>query len=359
MGAGRGNGFGAACWRDLTEKQGASGSKAPTRAPSAREKPGHVGVGGRGNKALPGAKRQQRRRQPGKNRPVLAWPDGETKRCREQSANNGAVSPGKTGPCWRDRTEKQGVAGSKAPTKAPSARENPGPVGVGGRGNKALPGAKRQHGRRQPGKNLGLLAWPDEETRIRGEQGANMGAVSPGKTWACWRGRTEKQGFPRSEAPTMAPSARENPVRVGVTGRRNKVLPGAKRQQRRRQPGKNRSVLAWPDEEARLPEERGANMPCRATLIHAAFRKAEEIDDEKGEKGEFAVNSFYFGRKKEESDARRALASVHHFLPYAHTSLTWCFTLAKALIIRRGAPRRPRPAGHRLVRRGASPSSKP
>ena len=166
--------------------------------------------------------------------------------------------------------------------------------------------------------------------------------------------------MPGIEAPTWAPAAGMDSGRpVGVTGRRNKALPGAKRQQRRRQPGKNRSVLAWPDEEARLPEERGANMPCRATLIHAAFRKAEEIDDEKGEKGEFAVNSFYFGRKKEESDARRALASVHHFLPYAHTSLTWCFTLAKALIIRRGAPRRPRPAGHRLVRRGASPSSKP
>ena len=56
-------------------------------------------------------------------------------------------------------------------------------------------------------------------------------------------------------------------------------------------------------------------MSGRATLIHAVFRKAEEIDDEKGEKGEFAVNSFYLGRKMEESDARRARASVHHFLP--------------------------------------------
>ena len=39
------------------------------------------------------------------------------------------------------------------------------------------------------------------------------------------------------------------------------------------------------------------------------------IDGEKGEKGEFVVNSFYLGRKMEESDARRARASVHHFLP--------------------------------------------
>ena len=34
-------------------------------------------------------------------------------------------------------------------------------------------------------------------------------------------------------------------------------------------------------------------MSGRATLIHAAFRKSEEIDGEKGEKGEFAVNSFF------------------------------------------------------------------
>lgn len=47
-------------------------------------------------------------------------------------------------------------------------------------------------------------------------------------------------------------------------------------------------------------------MSGRATLIHAAFRKSEEIDGEKGEKGEFAVNSFYLGRIKKESDARMA-----------------------------------------------------
>lgn len=63
-------------------------------------------------------------------------------------------------------------------------------------------------------------------------------------------------------------------------------------------------------------------MSGRATLIHAAFRKSEEIDDEKGEKGEFAVNS-----------------------SFTRTMRTWCFTPTKALILRRGAPRRPaRPA---------------
>ena len=50
------------------------------------------------------------------------------------------------------------------------------------------------------------------------EQGANMGAVSLGKTGPCWRDRMKKQGSARSEAPTKAPSGRENPVCVGVTG---------------------------------------------------------------------------------------------------------------------------------------------
>lgn len=79
---------------------------------------------------------------------------------------------------------------------------------------------------------------------------------------------------------SKAPSARENPDPVGVGGRRNKASRGARRQQRRRQPGKNRLVLALADGETRRFREQSANMPCCATLIHAAFRKAEEIDDE-------------------------------------------------------------------------------
>ena len=215
-------------------------------------------------------------------------------------------------------------------------------------------------------------------------------------------------------------------------------------------------------------------MSGRATLIHAAFRKSEEIDDEKGEKGEFAVNSFplvlimmgsdvgrpatrrpdasrspkrhpnLVQRKRKNRVLRgivhqvcagrspkrhpnlvqgkrrnRALRGIVHqvcagrspkrhpdlvqrkrrnrvlrgivhqvcaqwafggsdVVLHPHQSLdpssrgttspgsdghsvepTWCFTPAKALIFRRGAPRRPRPAGHRLVRRGASPPPKP
>ena len=157
-------------------------------------------------------------------------------------------------------------------------------------------------------------------------------------------------------------------------------------------------------------------MSGRATLIHAAFRKSEEIDDEKGEKGEFAVNSFPLvlimmgsdvgrpaTRRPDASRSpkrhpnlvqgkrrNRALRGIVHqvcaqwafggsdVVLHPHQSLdpssrgttspgsdghsvepTWCFTPAKALIFRRGAPRRPRPAGHRLVRRGASPPPKP
>ena len=123
-----------------------------------------------------------------------------------------------------------------------------------GRWRKQCSGARRQQGRR-PREWIrgGLLAWPDEETRHCREQGANNGAGRAGKTGSCWRGRTKKQDVAGSKAPTWAPAAREKPARVGVAGRRNKALPGARRQQRRRP---------------------------RGTLIHVAFRKAEEIDDE-------------------------------------------------------------------------------
>ena len=92
--------------------------------------------------------------------------------------------------------------------------------------------------------------------------------------------RLAAQTMPGSKAPTKAPSARENPDPVGVGGRRNKASREARRQQRRRQSGKIRTLLALADGEIRLRGEQGANMPCCATLIHAAFRKAEEIDDE-------------------------------------------------------------------------------
>ena len=178
------------------------------------------------------------------------------------------------------RLAAQTMPGSKAPTKAPSARGNPDPVGVGGRRNKASRGARRQQRRRQSGKILDLLALADGETKLPEERGANIGAASLGKTGPCWRWRTEKQGVSGSKAPTKAPSARENLAPVGVGGRRNKASRGARRQHRRRQPEKILGMLAWADGETRRCREQSANMPCRATLIHVAFRKAEEIDDE-------------------------------------------------------------------------------
>ena len=109
--------------------------------------------------------------------------------------------------CWRGRMKGKGFEGSKAPTTPQADREKPARVGVGGRRNKALPGARRQHGRRQLGKIWTLLACPDEETRLREERGANIGAVSLGKTGPCWRARMKKQGSARSDAPTC-PAAR-------------------------------------------------------------------------------------------------------------------------------------------------------
>lgn len=127
---------------------------------------------------------------------------GGANNVREQGANIGAVSPGKSWAFWRWRTEKQSFPRSEAPTWAPPAWEKPDPVGVGGRRNKAFPGAKRQQRRHQSGKNRPVLACPDEETRLREERGANIGAASLGKTGPCWRDRMKKQGSARSEAPT-------------------------------------------------------------------------------------------------------------------------------------------------------------
>ena len=75
------------------------------------------------------------------------------------------------------------------------------------------------------------------------------------------------------------------------------------------------------------------------------------IDGEKGEKGEFAVNSFYYPY-----DADVVLHPRQSLDPSSRgttspgstgqsASPTWCFTLAKALNLRREAPRRPRPTG--------------
>lgn len=79
---------------------------------------------------------------------MLAW-IGEGKRlCGEQGANKSIGGPGKTGPCWRDPTKDIGFAGNKAPTRAPSDREN-----------------------------RAMLARPDEGQRLCGEVDANFTKV--------------------------------------------------------------------------------------------------------------------------------------------------------------------------------------
>ena len=60
------------------------------------------------------------------------------------------------------------------------------------------------------------------------------------------------------------------------------------------------------------------------------------------------------GEKGEEGESLRASLSS-----FTRTMRTWCFTPAKALILRREAPRRPARPGIQRLRRGASPRPKP
>ena len=80
------------------------------------------------------------------------------------------------------------------------------------RKTKALPGGRRQHGRRQRGKGRSLLAWPDEGLRLYRQGDANMGAGSARKGGACWRGPTEDKGFAGRATPTWAGARRDSGV---------------------------------------------------------------------------------------------------------------------------------------------------
>ena len=107
---------------------------------------------------------------------LLASPDEDLRLCRQGDANMGAGSARKGGACWRGSTEDKGFSGRATPTWAPAARERAGLVGVARRRIMALPGGRRQHGRRQHRKGRGLLAWLDEGLRLCGQGDANMGA---------------------------------------------------------------------------------------------------------------------------------------------------------------------------------------
>ena len=116
-------------------------------------------------KALRGGQRQQRRRQVGKSRGVLAWLDEGQRLCGEVGANKDADRLEKPRACWRDSTKGKGFAGRSTPTWAPANLGNPDHVGVVRRRIKALRGRRRQHGHRQTGKSRGVLARTDEEQK--------------------------------------------------------------------------------------------------------------------------------------------------------------------------------------------------
>ena len=136
---------------------------------------------------------------------MLACPDEDLRLCGQDDANMGAGSAGKGGPWWRGPTEDKGFSGRATPTWAGARRDSGRPVGVARRKTKALPGGRRQHGRRRRGKGRALLAWPDEGLRLCGQGDANMGAGSAGKGRSCWRCPTENKGFAGRATPTWAP----------------------------------------------------------------------------------------------------------------------------------------------------------
>ena len=98
-------GKGGACWRGSTEDKGFAGRATPTWAPAARERADLVGVARRWIKALPGWRRQHRRRQVGKSQSLFAWPDGRQRLCGQGDANMDAGRSAKGGACWRGSTE--------------------------------------------------------------------------------------------------------------------------------------------------------------------------------------------------------------------------------------------------------------
>ena len=125
---------------------------------------------------------------------------------------------------------------------------------------KALQAGRRQHRRRRAWKIQAMLAWPDGGLRLCRQGDANRGPGGPGKGGACWRGPTKVKGFAGRATPTKAPAARERAELVGVSRRRIKALRAGRRQHGRRQRGKGRSLLAWPDEGLRLYGQGDANM---------------------------------------------------------------------------------------------------
>ena len=137
------------------------------------------------------------------------------------------------------------------------------PVGVARRDFKALPAARRQHGRPPSGIRGALLAWLGGTSRLCRRRSANMDGRRAEFEAACWRGLAMLQAFAGGEAPTWAAAGRNSGRPVGVVRRCFKALPAARRQHRRPPSGIRGALLAWPGGGLRLCRRQGANMDGR------------------------------------------------------------------------------------------------
>ena len=173
----------------------------------------------------------------GKKAPGLAWPDEDSRACREGNANRAGCPALFKAHCWRAPTKKQGLAGRATPTGPATRRFSRRIVGVARRRIKGLPGGRRQQGRPRAGKKAPGLAWPDEESRACREGNANRADHTALFKAHCWRGPTKNQGLAGRATPT-GPAARRFSRRiVGVARRWIKGLQGARRQQGRARAG--------------------------------------------------------------------------------------------------------------------------
>ena len=123
---------------------------------------------------------------------MLACPDEGIRPCGDVGANKGAGKPEKSGPCWRVPTKDKGLAGNKAPTKAPEAGRNQAELACPDEGIRPCGEIGANKGAGRLGKIRAVLACPNEGQRPCGEQGANKGAGKPGESRPCWRAPTKE-----------------------------------------------------------------------------------------------------------------------------------------------------------------------
>ena len=222
--------FEATCWRGPAILQSFAGGEAPTWTAAGRNSRRPVGVARRYFKALPAGRRQHGRPPDGIRGGLLAWLGGTSKLCRRRSANMDGRRAEFEAACWRGLAMLQAFAGGEAPTWTAAGRNSRRPVGVARRYFKALPAARRQHGRPPGGIRGGLLAWPGGTSKLWRRDGANMDGRRAEFEAACWRGSAVLQAFAGGEAPTWTADGRNSRRPVGMARRYFKVLPAGRRQ---------------------------------------------------------------------------------------------------------------------------------